>query len=253
MTTLTAAPDLWRTELYRRLSRRLDGVIGAAAKPLESLKLQTVGDLVHLLPRRYVSSTDFSDLAAVRVGTEVVFFAEVESARMPERSGPRPRLSVTLTDGRTRLSCTFFGRPRMIDFWLKQLRPGETGIFAGKVGEFRGSPATGQPRFRHRRRRGGGDRGSQAQRRSGQGGQGGAGADLSDDPQGADLDHRGLRRPGLRDPGRHRGPVAAVDPRRGRGHRPGDRAALRPPAGHPRGGRAGARPGCASTRRSGCS
>ncbi len=147
MTTLTAAPDLWRTELYRRLSRRLDGVIGAAAKPLESLKLQTVGDLVHLLPRRYVSSTDFSDLAAVRVGTEVVFFAEVESARMPERSGPRPRLSVTLTDGRTRLSCTFFGRPRMIDFWLKQLRPGETGIFAGKVGEFRGVPQLANPDF----------------------------------------------------------------------------------------------------------
>ncbi len=147
MSTLAAAPDQWRTELYRRLSRRLDGVIGAAAKPLESLKVQTVGDLVHLLPRRYLSSTDFSDLAAVRVGSEVVFFAEVESARPPERSGQRPRLSVTLTDGRSRLSCTFFGRPRMIDFWLKQLRPGETGIFAGKVGEFRGVPQLANPDF----------------------------------------------------------------------------------------------------------
>ena len=50
-------PDGWRTETFRRLTERLDRVLGdRTAASFEPLKVRTVSDLMHHLPRRYFSA-----------------------------------------------------------------------------------------------------------------------------------------------------------------------------------------------------
>ena len=133
----------WRTRTYRELTAKLDGVLGAkTAKEFEALKVRTVRDLLHHLPRRYFSGTELSDLSALTPEQEVAVLAEVVDSRafnLPASggySGKKPRLEATITDHRGSVTLTFFGQPRMIDYWHKQLRRGARGIFAGKVKEF---------------------------------------------------------------------------------------------------------------------
>ena len=65
--TLRLAPSPWRTDIFRRLNNRLENVVGAkTAKPFETLKIWTVGDLMRHLPRRYFSGTELSDLSTLQ-------------------------------------------------------------------------------------------------------------------------------------------------------------------------------------------
>ena len=105
MSHLRLAPSPWRTDTFRRLSSRLENVLGdKTAKQFEPLKIYTVGDLMRHLPRRYFSGTELSDLSQLRDGEEVAVLAEVVDARMfnmpsgSYRSGKKPRLEATITD-----------------------------------------------------------------------------------------------------------------------------------------------------------
>ena len=106
------------------------------------------------VPRRYFSGTELSDLSVLREGEEVAVMAEVVEARtfnLPDRPAYRlpskPRLEAIITDHRGRLTCTFFGQPRLIKYWQSQLRPGARGIFAGKVTRFNGRLQLAHPDF----------------------------------------------------------------------------------------------------------
>ena len=155
MTTLKLVGSPWRTDTFRRLATRLENVMGAkTAKLFEPLKIFTVGDLMRHVPRRYFSGTELSDLSALREGEEVAVMAEVVDARtfnLPDRPAYRqptkPRLEAVITDHRGRLTCTFFGQPRLISYWQSQLRPGARGIFAGKVTRFNGRLQLAHPDF----------------------------------------------------------------------------------------------------------
>ncbi|MCW2812541.1 MAG: ATP-dependent helicase RecG [Friedmanniella sp.] len=144
----------WRTDTYRRLTARLETVVGdKTAKPFETLKVRTVGDLMHHLPRRYFSGLELSDLSTLQPDEEVAVLAEVASARafnLPDgsyRSTKKPRLEATITDRRGSLTLTFFGAPRLIQYWAKQLTPGARGIFAGRVKEFNHKLQLAHPDF----------------------------------------------------------------------------------------------------------
>jgi ATP-dependent DNA helicase RecG len=155
MTTLKLVGSPWRTDAFRRLGTRLDKVVGAkTAKQFEPLKIFTVGDLMRHVPRRYFSGTELSDLALLQEGEEVAVMAEVVDARtfnLPDspnyRPPSKPRLEATITDHRGRLTCTFFGQPRLISYWQGQLHQGARGIFAGKVTRFKGRLQLAHPDF----------------------------------------------------------------------------------------------------------
>jgi ATP-dependent DNA helicase RecG len=155
MTTLKLVGSPWRTDTFRRLATRLENVVGAkTAKQFQPLKILTVGDLMRHVPRRYFSGTELSDLSVLQEGEEVAVMAEVVDARtfnLPDRPKYRlpskPRLEATITDHRGRLTCTFFGQPRLISYWQGQLRPGARGIFAGKVTRFNGRLQLAHPDF----------------------------------------------------------------------------------------------------------
>src|SRR5215210_562564 len=146
---LAASP--WRTDTFRRLNNRLENVVGAkTAKPFESLKIWTVGDLMRHMPRRYFSGTELSDLSVLRDGEEVTVLAEVVDARVFhafDRSARKPRLEATITDRRGYLTLTFFGQARLISYWQAALQPGARGIFAGKVREFNRKLQLAHPDF----------------------------------------------------------------------------------------------------------
>ena len=149
--TLRLAPSPWRTDTFRRLNNRLENVVGAkTAKPFETLKIWTVGDLMRHLPRRYFSGTELSDLSTLSDGEEVTVLAEVVDAKVfyaHDRSARKPRLEATITDRRGYLTLTFFGQSRLISYWQSALQPGTRGIFAGKVREFNRKLQLAHPDF----------------------------------------------------------------------------------------------------------
>lgn len=147
----------WQTETFARLNKPLAKVVGdKTAKAFAQLKVTTVGDLLRHVPRRYLTGTENSDLSSLTIGEDVAVMAEVEgmtvhgsrtSSTGGRGRGERMRLEVTLTDGRGRLSATFFGRDYHVTYWQKQLSMSRRGIFIGRVTEFQHRPQLTHPDF----------------------------------------------------------------------------------------------------------
>lgn len=106
--------------------------------------MRTVGDLLAHYPRRYARRGELTPISSLPVGEPVTIVAEVtrvNERRMQQRKGSI--LEVVISDGRGDLSLTFFNQA-----WrAQQLRPGRRGIFAGKVGEYRGSKQLAHPDY----------------------------------------------------------------------------------------------------------
>ncbi|WP_441250089.1 ATP-dependent DNA helicase RecG [Kitasatospora sp. McL0602] len=99
----------------------------------DSLKLRTVGDLLHHYPRRYVERGQLTSLDDLEVDEHVTVLARIEKVTLiPFKARKGDRLEVVVTDGRGRLSLVFFNQ----GWRQKDLRPGAQGLFAGKVGVF---------------------------------------------------------------------------------------------------------------------
>lgn len=116
------------------LDQPLKTLLSAPAKLLaEAFDLHTYGDLLHHYPRRYVERGELTSLDTLELDEHVTVVAEIEKATLiPFRGRKGNRLEVVVTDGRGRLSLTFFNQP-----WRQEeLRPGRKGMFAGKVGVF---------------------------------------------------------------------------------------------------------------------
>ena len=123
---------------------RLPFVLGgpSAKRLADAFDIRTVGDLLGHYPRRYVERGTASDLDALVVDEQVTVQARVRSAqnrtygsRGSSRRGRQPvRTEVVVTDGSGELLLTFFKQPWQVD----KLKPGSLGLFAGKVGSFRG-------------------------------------------------------------------------------------------------------------------
>ncbi|SDS00460.1 ATP-dependent DNA helicase RecG [Microlunatus soli] len=145
----------WRTEAYQRLHAKIAAVVGdKTAKAFDKLDIRTVGDLLQHVPRRYMAGTELSDLADLQPGEEVAVLAEVARTQAHAMQGgqrgrgARGRLEAWITNGRHgRLNLTFFGQPKLIDYWEKQLHQGTRGIFAGKVGVFHDQLQLSHPDF----------------------------------------------------------------------------------------------------------
>jgi ATP-dependent DNA helicase RecG len=140
--------------MFRQLDARLDTLVGGrTATQLEGLRLRTVGDLLHLVPRKYFSGTELSDLSTLQPDEEVAVLAEVRTVRahnLPsagQHTGRKPRLEVVVTDRRGYLTLTFFGAPHLIRYWQNDLQPGARGIFAGKVRVFNQTLQLAHPDF----------------------------------------------------------------------------------------------------------
>jgi ATP-dependent DNA helicase RecG len=119
----------------------------AAKRLAGALDLHTVGDLLGYYPRRYDKRGELTDLVGLRDGEYVTVQAEVASVhsrRMQNRPGSI--FEAVVTDGRGRLSLTFFGRGRQ-DFRARELAPGTRALFSGQVSSFRGKRQLTHPEY----------------------------------------------------------------------------------------------------------
>ena len=125
---------------------KLTKVVGdRTAKVLaEELGLESLEDLLRHYPRRYVVRGELTDIEALEEGEEVTILARIEKVtvkRIPGRKGGI--LEVVVSDGRAKLILTFFNQA-----WRsKDLREGREGLFAGKVGIFKGKRQLAHPDY----------------------------------------------------------------------------------------------------------
>ena len=125
---------------------KLTKVVGdRTAKVLaEELGLETLEDLLRHYPRRYVVRGELTDIESLVEGEEVTIMARIEKVnlkRIPGRKGGI--LEVIVSDGRAKLILTFFNQA-----WrTKDLREGREGLFAGKVGLFKGKRQLSHPDY----------------------------------------------------------------------------------------------------------
>ncbi|MGG7509510.1 ATP-dependent DNA helicase RecG [Plantibacter sp. YIM 135249] len=128
------------------LSAKLGGVLGGRTATVlqRAFGIETVGELLEHYPRRYARRGELTALGTLPLGENVTIVADVLEVR--ERSMKARRgsiLEVIISDGQGRLSLTFFNQA-----WrAKDLKPGLRGIFAGKVGDYRGSYQLAHPDY----------------------------------------------------------------------------------------------------------
>lgn len=105
---------------------------------------ETVGEFLAHYPRRYARRGELTALSELTVDESVTIVAEVRSVtERPMRQRRGSILEVSITDGRGFLTLTFFNQA-----WRQgELRPGVRGIFAGKVGEYRGARQLAHPDY----------------------------------------------------------------------------------------------------------
>ena len=125
-----------------RLSTALGGRTAQAIE--KAFGYRTVGDLLSHYPRRYARRGELTALSELKLDESVTIVAEVRSVtERPMRAKRGSILEVIISDGRAHLTLTFFNQA-----WrAKDLRPGLRGIFAGKVGEYRGARQLAHPDY----------------------------------------------------------------------------------------------------------
>jgi len=120
------------------LDTKLVDVIGdRTAKVVASeLGYRTVGDFLHHYPRRYVKRGELTNIAELREGEEATVLAKVHSVKS-RRMANRKQVIVEVIiedNNREKMSLTFFNQA-----WReKEMRIGRQGLFAGKIGTFKG-------------------------------------------------------------------------------------------------------------------
>ncbi|MTA68041.1 MAG: ATP-dependent DNA helicase RecG [Actinobacteria bacterium] len=143
----SATPSLKRENVaVATLETRLRDVVGdRTATALENgIGAHTVDDLLRHYPRRYVVRGELSDISELKADDEVTILAEIFSTNTRTLQGRKGTiLEVIVTDGRSKLSLTFFNQA-----WReRELRVGRQGLFAGKVGDFKGKKQLSHPDY----------------------------------------------------------------------------------------------------------
>lgn len=128
------------------LDVRLANVLGGrTAKALEkAFGYRTVGEFLEHAPRRYAERGALTALDSLAIGEPVTIVAEVVEVRertMRARRGSI--LEAKIGDGKGLLTLTFFNQ----GWRTKDLVPGARGIFAGKVGDYRGARQLAHPDY----------------------------------------------------------------------------------------------------------
>jgi ATP-dependent DNA helicase RecG len=128
------------------LDRKLGDVLGGrtAAAFGKAFGMVTVGDLLSHYPRRYAKRGELTALDELPIDENVTIVAEIRSVKeRPMASRRGSILEVTISDGRGIVTLTFFNQ----SWRSKDLRPGLRGVFAGKVGRYKGALQLAHPDY----------------------------------------------------------------------------------------------------------
>lgn len=136
------AADAGRFTLDTRLTGALGGRTAQAVE--RAFGYRTVGELLAHYPRRYALRGELTALASLPLDENVTIVAEVLEVRVREMRQRRGSiLEAKISDGTGILTLTFFNQK-----WRENdLRPGRRGIFAGKVGDYKGNRQLAHPDY----------------------------------------------------------------------------------------------------------
>ncbi len=110
---------------------------------IEGLGLETVGDLLAHVPRRYVKTGELTRVEDLQQGQMLTLVGEIVESRVhnyTDRRSNRPayRLDTKLrTDGPSLRMSFFAGKKHISDWQASRLSVGRTGVFVGQVSSFR--------------------------------------------------------------------------------------------------------------------
>ena len=143
----TRAPRPGSVGLLGRPVTRFVGKRTAAQ--LAKQGVETGGDLLRLLPRRYDTWGDLTDIRTLVKGEQATIQAQIMRASSRRtRSGRAPALmEATVTDGVSTMDVVQFGAAGQMRARATQLAPGTTVLMSGKVGLHRGRRQLSNPRL----------------------------------------------------------------------------------------------------------
>ena len=119
------------------------------AAQLAKQGVETGGDLLRLLPWRYDTWGDLTDMRTLVKGEQATIQAQiVRASSRRTRSGRAPALmEATVTDGVSTMDVVQFGAAGQMRARATQLAPGTTVLMSGKVGLHRGRRQLSNPRL----------------------------------------------------------------------------------------------------------
>ena len=119
------------------------------AAQLAKQGVETGGDLLRLLPRRYDTWGDLTDMRTLVKGEQATIQAQiVRASSRRTRSGRAPALmEAAVTDGVSTMDVVQFGAAGQMRARATQLAPGTTVLMSGKVGLHRGRRQLSNPRL----------------------------------------------------------------------------------------------------------
>ena len=132
------------------LQRPLSRLLGKrTAAQLAKQGVETGGDLLRLLPRRYDTWGDLTDMRTLSKDEQATIQAQiVRASSRRTRSGRAPALmEATVTDGVSTMDVVQFGAAGQMRARAAQLTPGTTVLMSGKVGIHRGRKQLSNPRL----------------------------------------------------------------------------------------------------------
>lgn len=132
------------------LQRPLSRLLGRrTAAQLAKQGVETGGDLLRLLPRRYDTWGDLTDMRTLSKDEQATIQAQiVRASSRRTRSGRAPALmEATVTDGVSTMDVVQFGAAGQMRARAAQLTPGTTVLMSGKVGIHRGRKQLSNPRL----------------------------------------------------------------------------------------------------------
>ena len=128
------------------LHSKLSSALGdRTAKALNAaFGYSTVEELLRHYPRRYVARGELTNIDELKDGDVVTVLAEiVDSHNRPMRGRKGSIFEVKVSDGAKKLSLTFFNQA-----WReRELRVGRIGLFAGKIGTYKGARQLSHPEY----------------------------------------------------------------------------------------------------------
>jgi ATP-dependent DNA helicase RecG len=122
----------------------VQGIGPKSAKTLGHLGLETLGDLLWHLPRRYDDYSQLKTINRLWYGEEVTVIGTVDEIQVrPTRSGKMRLVEAVVSDGTGALRVTWFNQP-----WIaERLRPSRPVVLSGKVEQYLGRLTMNSPEW----------------------------------------------------------------------------------------------------------
>jgi ATP-dependent DNA helicase RecG len=122
----------------------ISGIGPKSASTLSRLGLETLGDLLWYLPRRYDDYTQLKTINRLWFGEDVTIIGTVEDISVrPVRGGSLKLVDAVIGDGSASLRVTWFNQP-----WIaQQLQPGRAVVLSGRVDQYLGRLTMNNPEW----------------------------------------------------------------------------------------------------------